>query len=107
MQGVDDRKGKAQALDVSGGVTRSAQPNGALSMPGAPFAAGSASMAAAPGALMGTAKSWHPDKRFGFISALCATTSLHRVASATLRSCDLATLRLCTAPTSARCPATP
>mmetsp|Transcript_19735 Transcript_19735/g.46756 ORF Transcript_19735/g.46756 Transcript_19735/m.46756 type:complete len:359 (-) Transcript_19735:175-1251(-) len=64
VQGVDDRKGKAQALQVSGGTTRSAQPNAALSMPGDPFAAGSAPGA---GALMGITKSWHAEKRFGFI----------------------------------------
>ena len=76
VQGVDDRKGKAQALQVSGGTTRSAQPNAnaALSMPGAPFAAGSGPA----GALMGTTKSWHAEKRFGFISALCAVATLHR-----------------------------
>lgn len=64
VQGVDDRKGKAQALQVSGGTTRSTQQNAALSMPGAPFAAGSAPGA---GALMGITKSWHAEKRFGFI----------------------------------------
>ena len=58
--GVDERKGKAQALQVSGGTTRSA----ALSTPGAPFATGSARGA---GALMGTTKSWNAEKRFGFI----------------------------------------
>ena len=83
VQGVDDRKGKAQALQVSGGTTRSAQPNGALSMPGAPFAAGSAPGA---GALLGTTKSWHAEKRFGFISELCALASLQRYAAAPLRT---------------------
>ena len=90
VQGVDDRKGKAQALQVSGGTTRSAQPNAALSMPGDPFAAGSAPGA---GALMGITKSWHAEKRFGFISALCAVDTLHR--------CTVAPRRL---RTSARCP---
>ena len=81
VQGVDDRKGKAQALQVSGGTTRSAQPNAnaALSMP--PFAAGSGPA----GALMGTTKSWHAEKRFGFISALCALATLHRSTVAPLR----------------------
>ena len=73
--GVDERKGKAQALQVSGGTTRSA----ALSTPGAPFATGSAPGA---GALMRTTKSWNAEKRFGFISALCAVAALHRCTSA-------------------------
>ena len=73
--GVDERKGKAQALQVSGGTTRSA----ALSTPGAPFATGSAPGA---GALMGTTKSWNAEKRFGFISAFCTVAALHRCTSA-------------------------
>ena len=89
VQGVDDRKGKAQALQVSGGTTRSTQQNAALSMPGAPFAAGSAPGA---GALMGITKSWHAEKRFGFISALCAVATLHRCTVAPLRLCASAPL---------------